>query len=295
MKKICVLLFTCLVAWPFLGEKASAEILNEVEPNNTPAQAQLIQRNNHDPSQMLIGNNTSQKVVAGSLESQLDEDWYKVSLPANAETVLSINGSTGMRMTVDVFDSNFTRIRSVDFQKDPSFSGAYPYIVDIPSSGDYYVKVFNPIGITQGYLFTIGSPNYSLDTYYHKAWKSLTLTPTIKSVQDSYNFTNILSVPKNAVVYRVSLGGVTVNSAISQYRKIKLSSDSSWTNTAMYTWHASIPVQNNKLFHSTWNFSVEGTVINSSKPFSLTPDIGFSYVYPILPQQQKYIQMGELK
>lgn len=91
MKKIYALLFVCIVAFPFFSNEASAAIIDEVEPNDTSNDAQLIERNNHNPAQMLVGDNSSQKVLVGNLVSNLDVDWYKMTLLADPKTILSIN------------------------------------------------------------------------------------------------------------------------------------------------------------------------------------------------------------
>lgn len=209
------------------------------------------------------------------------------------QDVLSINGSTGSAMTFEVSDSpfNLDPIAHVEYQKDINFKwGAYPYYVNIPSDGDYYVKVFNnQVGSPGDYLFTIGSPNYTVSSYEYTSPRTLTLTPTIKTAQDSYDFTNISSVPQKAMVYQVTFNGTKVNSATSESRSLKLNASSIWTTTSSYTWIANFSVARppstvNKYFHDKWDVKIGGTVTDASKPYSLTPKVKFSYVFPVLPQ-----------
>lgn len=283
MKKVSILVFVLLVSFPFFDEKVSAALDYEVEPNNNSNEAQHIERNAHNPTQLIDGDTTSQKVLSGQLENNLDEDWYKVTLPKDSETVLSINGS---RMSVEVYDSNFSRIFKEDYQRDPSFLlGAYPYWLDIPEGGDYYVRVHNLIGTDGGYRFTIGSPNYSVDSYEYKAPRTLNLTRSIRVAQDRYDLRNIKDVPKEAVVYKVILGGKKVNSARSEYRRIKPSTDYGWTTAYPYSWISDISVLREHKFHNIWDFELGGKVSRENRPYSLTPRITFSYVYPVLPRK----------
>ncbi|WP_146553194.1 hypothetical protein [Rummeliibacillus sp. SL167] len=260
-----------------------------MEPNNISNEAQQIERNNHNPSQTIVGNNTSQKVLVGNVEDSNDVDWYKVNLPANLETILAINPTLGV-LKFEVHDEYFNRIFNEEVSKDPNFLGAKPHYVQIQSEGTYYVKVSNAAGASGEYRFTIGSPNYSVASYQYKAVNPLTLTTTIKIATDTYNLSHITEVPEKAVVYKVTFDGTKVNSATSETRKLKLQSDSSWISTASYTWVANVPISSdpssslNKKFHSIWSVQLGGNVSSINKTYSLTPKITFSYYYPVLPQ-----------
>ena len=128
-----------------------------------------------------------------------------------------------------------------------------------------------------------GSPNYMVDSYEYTAATPLTLTTSINTAQGTYDLRHIADVPKKAIVYQVTFGGTKVNSATSEYRRIKLAADSSWINTSSYSWIANIPAVQNKAFHSQWSVQLQGKVSNSTKPYSLTPKLRFSYFYPIIP------------
>lgn len=117
----------------------------------------------------------------------------------------------------------------------------------------------------------------------------MTLTPTVKTAQDSYDLSTITSVPKEAMVYQVTINGTKVNSAMNESRSIRLNTSSLWTTTSSYTWIANYSVARppstiNKLFRNKWDVKIDGTVSDTSKPYSLTPKIHFSYVFPVLPQ-----------
>lgn len=112
------------------------------------------------PQEFLNGNTANQKVVSGSVYDSADVDWYKVYLPADNQTVLSINSTALSDMGhFRIFDENLNPVDDVLHHKDPSILGATPYYVSIPSAGDYYVRVSTDV-IGGDYLFTIGGPNY---------------------------------------------------------------------------------------------------------------------------------------
>lgn len=261
MKKIYAIFLVFFFSVTVSGVKASATVIDEVEPNNISNEAQQIERNNHNPSQTIVGNNTSQKVLVGNVEDSNDVDWYKVNLPANLETILAINPTLGV-LKFEVYDEYFNRIFNEEVSKDPNFLGAKPHYVQIQSEGTYYVKVSNAAGASGEYRFTIGSPNYSVASYQYKAVNPLTLTTTIKIATDTYNLSHITEVPEKAVVYKVTFDGTKVNSATSETRKLKLQSDSSWISTASYTWVANVPISsdpssslNKKWFYNKcWGF-----------------------------------------
>lgn len=283
MRKIYAFLFVLFISLPFFIEEVAAAIIDEAEPNDTSVNAQLIERNNHDPAQMINGNNASQKVLVGNLSSATDEDQYQVYLPANPETYLSINGQTGPIFKFEIFDATLGQIFEEDYSKDPSFIGAFPYEFNVSTAGIYYVKVSSVFGTGGDYRFTVGSPNYMVDSYEYTAATPLTLTTSINTAQGTYDLRHIADVPKKAIVYQVTFGGTKVNSATSEYRRIKLAADSSWINTSSYSWIANIPAVQNKAFHSQWSVQLQGKVSNSTKPYSLTPKLRFSYFYPIIP------------
>ncbi|MFL0198245.1 hypothetical protein ACJDU8_22170 [Clostridium sp. WILCCON 0269] len=174
-------------------------------------------------------------------------------------------------------------IKAISYQKDSSIIGPTPYYIDIPTSGYYYVKVSSPLN-GGGYRFYIGGPDYTLGNYTYTASSAVTLTPTVNSVQATYNLSNISSIPNNAIVYYVSIQGTQTNIATNQYRSLKIAGDSSWITTSMYTYVADVPVASNKILKNQWVFKLDGKVSTSTGYFKLIPQITFDYIYPVLPQ-----------
>lgn len=283
MRKIyATILGLCFVF--LFSTTAFAATINETEVNDSASTAQLIQANNEDPSKIISGNYDGQNVVVGNITSTTDEDWYKVYLPANSRTILGINSSALSGSSFfDVYDENLNLIRKVDYVSSSAYFGATPFYVNIPTAGYYYVKVSSTL-LTGEYRFYIGGPDYALNSYTYNATSPVTLTPTIKTVQATYDLSNITSIPSNAIVYYVSLQGTKVNSATNQYRSIKIEGDSSWISTSSYTYVANVPVISNKTLRNRWTFKLDGTVSTSTGYFNLTPQIKFSYIYPVLPQ-----------
>ena len=277
---LCFSLLFCNVSFAY--------IIDEVEPNNTSEEAQIIERNQHNAFEMGQGKFTSQRVVAGSVYNDYDADWYIVNLPADDNTVLSINHSVITPLFFEVYDENLNLVQGVEHYDDPMFIGAQPYYVNIPMLGDYYVKVSaNTYGNEIPYKFTIGSPNYSVGSYEYQAQNACTLTQIIDSVQDTYDLTDIDAIPDGAIASGVTIRGQKTNSAFNEARSIKLESDWSWITTRTFTWNADIPVTKskftNKLIKSRWVFKLDGDVYRPDEFYSLIPEIRFSYVYPRLP------------
>lgn len=202
-------------------------------------------------------------------------------MPKDSNTILSINSKA--YPIFEIYDENLSIVMpELTHVHDYNFNGAFPYRVNIPSSGYYYVKVSNNI-LGGDYLFTIGSPNYSVGSYNHVANKGLVLTPTISSVEGTYDLRNVSAIPNGAIAYNLSIEGTKINRVSSEYRSFKLDSDYSWSRTAPYSWNAKIDVNNNKTLKNIWKVKLDGRVFDESKPFSLTPELRFNYVYPILP------------
>lgn len=282
MKKIYItILSVCFVL--LFATTSFATTVNDIEPNNSASEAQLIQRNNEDPAQIITGNYTSQQVVIGNLTDGTDQDWYKVYLPANSNTILGINSSAlSYKGDFEIYDENLNLISRITHVQDSSYFGAIPYYANIQTTGFYYVKV-STISDGGDYRFYIGGPDYALNSYIYTAPSALTLTPTIKTIQATYDFRNVTSIPSNAIVYSVTLDGTKTNNATNQARSIKVASDSSWITTAAYTYVADVPVVSNKILKNSWVFKLDGTVSASTGHFDLIPKITFKYIYPVLP------------
>lgn len=283
MKKFFIaILATCFII--LCGNKTfAATTITEIEPNNSVSQAQTIQRNNEDYSSPINGYSGG-NVVSGSIKDTTDQDWYKVYLPADSSTVLGINSEdldgTGY---FEVYDENLNLVSKTLNMKNFSILGATSHYVNIPKSGYYYIKVYSTSRVGN-YIFFIGTPSYTVDRYTYTAQNPCILTPSINSVQAAYDLSSIESVPKEAVVYNISIDGIKTNYASDEERSIKLTSDYSWINIPKYVYSTNnVPVISKKYVRNKWSFKLEGDVSRYTGYYSLIPQITFDYVYPELP------------
>ena len=287
MKKLSATIFTLLVLFTStVTAQAATNVTNEIENNDTVATAQEIQRNNSTAATTLDASYDGQHFLVGSLSSSDDVDWYKVSLPSGSQ-ILTINSSDLSSAGIwTIYDSDGNMIDKIYHTKVSTDYGVTPYTVNIPSLGYYYIKVSTDSTISGDYRFSIGSPNYGVNSVYYNASSSLCLTTSTKSAQATYNLRN-LNVPDNAVAYKVSINGRKTNNASNQSRYIKLASDSSWYSSSSYSYIANLPVSLNKYVKDNWMVKVTGNVSSSSRPFTLTPQLYISYVYAITPNYEK--------
>lgn len=215
---------------------ASATEQNEVEPNNSPEQAQSIQKNHSNPSAIVNGDYTGQFATLGNINSKDDVDWYKVYLSADSKNILTVNSRELSGSGIfEIYDENLNLVLKVEHNQKMEMFSLSPYYISIQKSGYYYVKV-STASLVGNYRFTIGDPNYKLDRYTYTASRPCTLTSSIKSVQATYDLSNIASIPNNAIVYEVSIGGTEVNRTSDEYRSIKLENSNRWIPTTMYSY-----------------------------------------------------------
>lgn len=284
MKKTLMFVSSIVIALSLGSISASAARVNEVESNNTASEAQLIQRNNVNPSTVITGKYQGQNVVDGSISDASDVDWYRVYLPADNNTIFAMNStSLSYDSNIEILDENLNIVSAFKHIQDTKKLGATPYKVKISKEGYYYVKISS---VVRGgkYLFTIGGPNYTVDQYTYDSPNALTITPRETSDTMSFDLTRVSSIPDGAVVHEVTFGGTRRNRPLDETRSLKLSSDRSWTTTSTYTYNAQFAVVSNKLLKSRWDAKLEGSVSKYTKYYSLTPSITFRYVYPELPR-----------
>jgi hypothetical protein len=278
MKKIIFLLSVLTMVFSF-SSTAFAVVTYQVRTNFTWDTAQEMLRNQHTAVLYWAVDDSQQQVIAGSLYSNTEENWYKIYLPADsANTYLSINCKD---LTADVYDSNLNRIFTRRYVKHATRLGARPYQVNIPTTGYYYIKLYNCVGSDGAYRMTMGSPNYNSSSYTYTAPTALTLTPSIKSVEATYNLSNISTIEPEAIAYQVYLSGLRSGSLTSESRSIRYRTDSTFTAAPLSaTWKVTIPLTANKLVVNEWFFRWAG---NTSSSSTLTPQLVFWYVYPELP------------
>ncbi|MCW6093364.1 hypothetical protein LAV60_09265 [Clostridium sporogenes] len=129
MKKINTFFMSlCFILFFSTAVAAAGTVLDEVEPNNSPEQAQMMEKNNVNPSGVVKGDYTGQFVAAGKISDKSDEDWYKVLLSENNSTLLTVYSAqlndTGI---FDIYDENMNRIKSINHHQDVMVFGESAY------------------------------------------------------------------------------------------------------------------------------------------------------------------------
>lgn len=71
---------------------------------------------------------------------------------------------------------------------------------------------------------------------------------------------------------------------IDENRYVKWPTNSSWTKTKSYVWISEMSPNLNNYLKNTWELKLEG---KSSKGFTLSPELRFSCIYPITPDNVK--------
>lgn len=213
------------------------------------------------------------------------EHWLRVNLPADANTVLSTKVLSGSKVSFQVFDMGLNPVTGVidcSYMTFPSGTPKItPHSVNISVAGNYYVRV-SGAPIRSEYAFFIGRGTCFNGGYTYNAPGALTLTTTQSTATADYDLRNIAAIPSNAVVYSLRITGTKVNTATSESKSIKLSTDSTWT-TASSIGDVTYTASMNKVLRSIWNFRIQGNVSNAAKPYSFTPQIAFSYGYYVMP------------
>ena len=270
-RKLTFTVAIVLILSTLFSTTALAVVITPNGYNTTFATAQEIQMNQTTPESRLAVDLSKEQVVVGTLPSLSAQHWYKVFLPANPQTVLSVN-TYGAH--VDVCDANKNNLFSKFFVKDYVEGIAAEY-VDIPTAGWYYIQVYNGSG---EYRMTIGNPNYSLDTLTFPA-ATLTLGPGTTSADASINLTNTAGLPRGAIVYQVLIEGTKSGTVSSEKRSVRYANESFFTQgNVVFT--VAISTLQNKLLARNWTIRWEGS---TSVTRTLVPSVRFRVIYPILP------------
>ena len=265
--KSVVAAFVMLFLIGMSGITARAESTNEVEPNDTMATAQSISANSETPAGTLNGSYSGQHVING-YTSNTDEDWFVVYLNSGVR-YLTCNGNT---FDYEVKDSNGTTVRAGTYTK--IGFGPTAYSLNIPSDGYYYVNIVGIVSTPKSYLFTIGSPTYSVSSSNISCSEGSISMTSGGGSQTGHFAGDLVSFPDDAIVYSVKMNGVRTTSVSS----IQLSNGTSGNtvNLNTYTWDKSGLVGLNMPASATWT-----AVFGYNKVTSFTPSLRIDYVYPV--------------
>jgi len=270
-RKLTLTVAIVLILSTFFSMSALAVVITPNGYNTTFATAQEIQRNQTTPESRLAIDLSKEQVVVGTLPTLGAEHWYKVYLPANPLTVLSVNTYSA---TVDVYDASLNTLYSGFFVKD-FVEGIAAVYVEILTAGWYYIKVYSGLG---EYRMTIGNPNYNLDTLTFPA-STLTLGPGITSAETSIDLTSTAGLPRDAIVYQVLLEGTRSGTVSNEKRSVKYANETNFMQgNIVFT--VAVPTLQNKMLANNWTIKWEGT---ASATRTLAPAVRFRVIYPVLP------------
>lgn len=262
-------------------------VIEEVEGNNEQSNAQEVPYNNPNPAKIIIGDYSGQSTLKGVLKDNNDVDWYKVYVPNEKKSIFSINSGTGNNIHFRVFDGNGNKLEDKDFNKSYSFMGGYPFSLEPSSDHYYFVEITSNGDSNIEYSFSLGDPNYDLDTYTYKAAKPLQIHSTTKiEVTDRYDLTkqykpNGENLPNKAMVYEVTFSGQKKGKLSNENRYVKLPTNSTWTKMSPYVWRTEISPSLNKNLKDIWQVKLEGS---SKDGYDLYPELNLRYIYPVTPE-----------
>lgn len=117
---------------------------NDIEPNNTPAQATLINLSNSNTGHLM------HRHQGGGYDGA---DYYKIVLAADGNLILPISNSTGNYIAIAIYDATgSTYINSANGNGQPGFTLTQSLV-----AGTYIIKVSADLGTHySGYTFTTG-------------------------------------------------------------------------------------------------------------------------------------------
>lgn len=269
-KKFFTMLVTCAIVICFVGfdsMTAHADSINEIEPNNTKEEAQLIKANNQKPSD-LPSEIFSAQIINGTITSE-DQDWYKVYLTAGTN-YMSCNGNP-YNFRIENEDGSY----SLERRYTKSRSGVTPYRLTIPESGYYYVKITGMTSTSSSYLFTIGGPTYDLGKIEVSSQEgSITMRSGSRTETANFRLANNNTIPRDAIVYLIRMDGLTTTSA----KGVSVSNNQGNTiSLQQYVWQKNGLATLNMEARDNWR-----ATFTYHKNTTFTPTLVIRYVYPVI-------------
>lgn len=167
---------------------------SETEPNNTKESAQLTQPTNEVAERFAADDWSGRYSVAGTA-TLLDDDWYKVNLPAG-EQYLSVVHSYGNHATyVELLDSEDNVII-------PKKYGTRYNITKFTSNGGtYYIHITGALDNESQYTLFVGTPMLTSDQVYIR-FDPIKTSGTIKK---SFSLIGEDILPEQALVSHITL------------------------------------------------------------------------------------------
>lgn len=267
-----IMVIMCFVALLIIGNKkveAKAETMRESEPNNTIETSNIITRNDETAYGAANGTYDGQSVVYG-YSSKDDIDFYKVYL---------YQGINYMTCNDHDFEYEITGKDGILIQKgiykDLNIFGPTAYKVDIPRTDYYYIKVNGCSSKSESYLFLIGSPTYSVNNYSVKCTEgTVSMTQSNGNKIVHFDLTSVEDIPKDAIVYSVSMSGIRTTAVKSI--KLKNEKDKKEILLEKYVWNKKALIAMEMPAVSNWS-----AILEYNKNISFIPILRVDYAYPV--------------
>lgn len=254
------------VMW-LLAMNVHAETVSEEEPNDTLSQAQLIFANNESASGCVNGTYAGQHVVSGTISSY-DTDWYMVWLSPGTQYVTS----NGASYSYEIYAST-DLVNPIDTGTYINIgSGIVANSFTVSSSDTYYVKLTGLQSGTSSYTLSVGGPTYLVDDHYH-AFGSIHMSGSnVTKYNDTSNYS---SIPSNAIVYSIIMGGVSSSNVNGVD---VLNPDGAYSCTLSgYNMSTNVSLYANVPARASWTY-----IFKYKKNTTIYPNVTVKYVYPVI-------------
>lgn len=260
-------MFCCITG--FTTTEVSAESRHEAEPNNTKELAEVIQANKELP-QDIISRDFSRQFIMNGETSSSDEDWFKIFLSEGQQT---------MTCNLDAFDFTIYDAHN-NLVKQDSYRrtdlNPKAFFVDIKTTGNYYVKINGILSNSTKYLFCIGNPTYLPDKITVSSNpSSISLSKSSKQKTAIFDTSSNLAIHDKAIVYDITIGGLTSSSASDITVSSKQGSPIYLTR---YSWSKSGLESRNMQAKNKWTAD-----FTYRKDATFQPTMTLRYVYPVAP------------
>lgn len=250
-----------------------ADSINETEPNDTIATAQMILANSETPAGAISGTFAGKHTINGHT-SNTDADCFEVYLYSGTNYITLNANYTGDSVNYSVQDQNGIEIGSGTYIK--AEYGPTADIINVATSGYYYVVLDGNSTSSIGYLFSIGTPTYNI---YHTTIACTEGTINMVSgggnQTGTFNGLSVANIPDDAIAYSVVLQNVGSIDA----KSVQLTNNNTNTtiNLNKYTWDKSGLVNLNLPVASGWTAEFA-----YYRACSFTPSLRVNYVYPVI-------------
>lgn len=268
MKKIIsvLMLLTMFVILPNLGEASTTNVID-------------LQRN--DSTNTLM---TPEKNHLSTIVDENDSRAYKVSLGMNRTEKLTI-------VSKKTFDIVITDSNGTTLVQRSGFGDEGNRQVEFPTSeiGDYYIYITPSADGRDQYTYSlrviVGEPVYIYSNYYKVDLNTSTLkSPTTTSTTQTFDLSNVSSIPNDAILTDFTIGGTETNRTIlnltSIKRSLRPSSNVSWIDVTypLYGVDRLDYVPKNSQIRMKQSFSFKQfATFYSSGTYTLKPYVSFTY------------------